>query len=159
VLTESKASLSWRQDAAWMFAVWLIAAVLIGGINGRRAFDYYRLSRNSIPVDGVAIGPKPHGQISYSYQVKSKTYQAVGLPANDAQPLNKIFADGKVTVHYLPYAPEVSCLGGPEELFSIEIVPVLIGSFLFPALILIRLAFRVRRKRRLALSMETGTQV
>ncbi|HEX3104623.1 MAG TPA: DUF3592 domain-containing protein [Terriglobales bacterium] len=153
MITAPQTALSWHRDAAWLLTVWLIAVVLIGGMASKQAIHYRRLSRDGITIEGTVLGPKPHGQISYSYEINGKTYEGTGLPAQNSQRLYEIPAGEKVRVHYLPDAPEISCLGNPERRYLSEIGPILAVSFLFPTLIVIRLAFWVRKKRRLELGL------
>ena len=102
---------------------------------GRGAFDYYRLSKRGVQTQGIAVGRRPHAQIAYSFNVTSRTYGGVGRTGIGAPPFEQISVGDKLTIHYLPDAPETNCLGTPKELFKNELGPVLMVALLFPTAI------------------------
>ena len=59
-------------------------------------------------------------------------------------PFDQISIGDKLTIHYLPDAPETNCLGAPKELFENEFGAVLIAALLFPTAIVGVAIFRLR---------------
>ena len=133
-----------------MFALWLMLVIAIGASPGKRVLQYRRLSHNGVTLHGIARGRAPHQQIEYSYEINGQTYQGVGRTGIGSPSLYEISIGDKVSVYFLPDAPEISCLGDPAELYSNDLPPTLLVSLLFPTAIVIALAVRISRKRRLS---------
>jgi hypothetical protein len=138
----------WRRNAIWMFVVWLLLVIVIGWFPGKLVLHYRQLSKNGATIQGIALGPYPHQQIKYSYAINGRTYQGIGRTDFNGPSLFEIAVGDKISVHYLPDEPEISCLADPEELYSSDLVPTLGASFLFPTMIVIALAIRISRNRR-----------
>ena len=129
-----------------LFVLWLLLTIAIGSLAGRRCFDYYRLSKHGILVEGIVHESKPHGQISYSFIANGSTYWGIGRIGAGIVPIDEIAKKHAVPIFYLPASPEINCLGNPWDLYSNDIPLVLLVSLLFPTLIVGATAFRLLRR-------------
>jgi hypothetical protein len=119
---------------------------VIGIVAGRRCFDYYRLRKNGVLIEGIAHEARPHGQISYSFTINRNTYWGVGRIGVGIVPIEEIAQRHTVPIFYLPSSPTVNCLGNPGELYSNDIPIVLLVSLLFPTIIVGVIAFRLSKR-------------
>jgi hypothetical protein len=142
------------KKAVLILSAWLILAFVIGSLPGKRILEYRQLSKHGASTQGLFLGPYPHGQVKYSYMVGGRTYQGVGRPDEIAKPIYRIAAGETMAVHYLPEEPAISCLADPSELYSNDLIPALMASFLFPTAIIIAVIMRVLKRRRLRLSRQ-----
>ena len=123
------------------FPLWLVLVLIIGTISGQNCWRYYRLSHRGVSVQGIAGDRRPHGQIAYSFTSNGHVYQGVGIASG-----SNVSAGDPVSIIYLPNEPSTNCLGNPGERYSSELPLVLIVSFLFPTLIVARVAYRFKRR-------------
>jgi hypothetical protein len=130
----------------WL-SLWLLLVVVIGAMLAPDCVNYFRLSRNGVVVQGIALGTAPHYQIEYSFKANGQTYRGVGRTGIGAPSFEHIAVGDNVPVYYLPEAPEVNCLGSPAELYSNDLPPVLLASFVFPTAIIFVLAYRLSKRR------------
>ena len=127
----------------WLL-LWLMLVVVIGTIVGQQSWNYYRLSKRGIVVQGVAGTRQPHGQIAYEFTANGQVYHEVGVPS-----ARDLSAGDSVPVTYLPEEPSANCLGDPGARYSNELPIVLVASFFFPTFIVIVVACRSARRTRL----------
>jgi hypothetical protein len=120
---------------------WLGMVLAIGIISGHQLWKYYRLSEDGVSTQGIAGGRQPHAQIAYSFTLNRQVYQGIGFTDDD-----KIAPGAPVSVVYLPEDPAKNCLGNPHDLYQSELLPVAAVSLLFPTLILIRVAYVLKRR-------------
>jgi hypothetical protein len=129
-------------------AAWLGLALIVVTFTARDLFSYYRLRRNGILVEGVAVARAPHDQVKYSFQAGGSEYQSVGMTGFGTPPSERISIGDRLPVYYLPKDPKVNCLGSPREIFSNELPPVLLAVILFPSMIIAVAVFRYERRIR-----------
>lgn len=127
------------------FLLWLLLAVILAVATGRQCVAYYRLSRNGVPGRGRVLEKRPHILIRYSFQANDHSYEGIGRADNISPSFDAISIGDEILVNYLPYAPNVSCLGDPGELYSSEVISVSIVVLLFPTLFIGVLLFRYRK--------------
>ena len=127
------------------FPLWSLLVLILGTISGQNCWRYYRLSHRGVSIQGIAGERRPHGQIAYSFRSNGSVYQGVGVAS-----VSDVSAGDHVPVVYLPEEPSINCLGNPGEHYASELPVVLVVSFLFPTLIIARLAYRFKWKDRSA---------
>ena len=129
-----------------LVGLWVVLAAILAMIVGGHAIDYYRLSEHGIATVGTAVAKKPHDQIEYVFEMDHRTHKGIGRQSLSGPGNQETQIGDKLAVYYLPEAPDVSCLGHPHDLFSNEIVSVILVVLLFPTMII--LALIVRRSLR-----------
>ncbi|HLJ86042.1 MAG TPA: hypothetical protein VKZ53_04415 [Candidatus Angelobacter sp.] len=128
------------------FLLWLFLAALIAAIGGGPSLNYWRLSRNGIPIQGIALARRPHWQIKYSFEINGHKYEGTGRTGIGAPFFNQISIGDIVPVYYLPAAPDINCLGDPKKLWANELVPWMGSLILFPTMIVCRLIYRGKQR-------------
>jgi Protein of unknown function (DUF3592) len=80
---------------------------------------YRRLTTEGEEVSGTVTAKEPqnHAAIVYSYVVKQKTYNSIGMAGHGNPTFNDLRIGDSVKVYYDPADPGVSCLGYPSEHF------------------------------------------
>ncbi|MCU1219374.1 MAG: hypothetical protein JWN42_571 [Candidatus Angelobacter sp.] len=146
---EEKEVSKWRRNAIWMIVVWLLLVIAIGSHPGKLVLNYHRLSKNGVTIQGIARGKKPHQLLEYSYAVNGRNYLGLGRTDIDSSSFYEISPGDKIPVRYLPDEPEISCLGNSAELYANDLPSAVLVSLLFPTMIVIALAIRISRNRRL----------
>jgi hypothetical protein len=129
---------------SWLL-LWVVLVLAIGITSGRQCWEYYRLSGHGATAQGIAGERRPHAQIAYSFTLNRQVYQGIGFADG-----NNILPGAPVSVVYLPEDPAKNCLGNPHDLYQSELLPVAAVSLLFPTLILIRLAYVLKRRTKAA---------
>jgi hypothetical protein len=128
--------------------LWLLLAVLfaslIGSVNVPRL---YQLNEHGISAEAIvtAITPENHNSFLYAYTVAGTRYTGAGF----IHELPKAEVGEKVSVRYLPEAPDVSCSGDVRAALINELISVGMVVLVFPPLIIWRISSVLRKCRQI----------
>jgi len=123
--------------------VWLALALALGTFVGSLNLPrLYRLVEHGVKTQGVVTAKEPqnHQYVHYTYRVGGSTFQGTGQSGWGNPPFQSLGPGDQVMVYYDTANPGWSLLGEPVPDFKNEVISVLMVVFIFPSLILWRLA-------------------
>jgi len=139
-----------RRVLAYALA-WTALAVAFGLLAGSVNVPEFRLlAREGIETRGVvrALEPTNHQQVRYSYQANGITYTGIGGGGYGNPPFEQLSPGDSVIVYYAARNPTTSVLGEPQERLNNEISGITVLVLLFPTVIVLRFASKLRGSKR-----------
>jgi hypothetical protein len=123
----------------WFAGAIMLALFLVPTIAIPIVPTFYKLSHGGVAIQGkvTLLEPEKHQTVYYSYEVDGMSYAGGGRAGYGNPGFSYLTVGETVLVYYLPTAPQVSCIGHPNELLKNEVIPLALGIIISPVFLIL----------------------